>query len=146
MDGVAGPESLCAQRVRIAVDHAFAEAAACLAACGALVPFSIACMPDAYDVTDHAGSSPAEIYRSLRGHIARAMPDAYVFVYDGFIDTETGGSAALVCEVVCQGDGEGRLLVLPYRAEGAYVFAGSYAVAGTVPSRYPVRAACAAGV
>lgn len=139
-------EPLREQRVRIAVDHAFAEAAACLAVCGALVPFSVACMPDGYDVTDHAGSSPAETYRSLREHIARAMPDAYVFVYDGFIDGEAGGSAALVCEVACMGDGEGRLLVLPYRAQGAYVFAESYAVAGTVPSRYPVRVTCAAGV
>ena len=146
MDGVVGSELLRERRVRIAVDHAFAEAAACLATCGALVPFSVACMPDGYDVADHAGSSPAEAYRSLREHIARAMPDAYVFVYDGFVDNEAGGSAALVCEVARQSDSEGRLLVLPYRAEGVCVFAESYTLAGTVPSLYPVRTACAAGV
>lgn len=125
-----------AEALRVAVDHAFTEARSCLIGCGSLAPFTIMCASDGYDIVEHHGRSARDIYRSVRDLLAREKPEAYAFVYDGFVDVDAGHTGALICEAACRGDAMARLMVLPYRAGAAYSFAESSICMGTVRSLF----------
>ena len=109
-------ELMLTEPLRIAIDHAFREAQTCLREDGSLVPFTIICTSDGYDIADHPGASTDEIYESVRTLMAREIPPAYAFVYDGFVDTDEGRRDALICEAAKRGDATAYLLAQLYTA------------------------------
>lgn len=137
----AGPatcELMLTEHLRVAIDHAFDEGKECIARDGGMVPFSIICTSDGYDVAEHPGDSTQEIYESARALIAQEMPEAYAFSYDGFVDTDDGRWDALICEAAKRGDAEAYLLALLYQVdETGPTFSDAYASVGTARPLYP---------
>lgn len=124
--------------LRTALDHALADARSCLERDGAMTPFSIICTSDGYEVSDHVGDDVDAIYESARTLVAREMPEAYVFGYDGFVETAAGRREAVIVELARRGDGEARLLALIYDLEdGAYSFADDPVLVGAAETLYP---------
>ncbi len=122
----------------VAVEHAFSEAGRSVANDGGVTPFTISCTADGFDVVDHPGSSIRDIYRSVRSLLARSVPDAYVFMYDGCVDTDSGRQRALIGEIARRGERSARVVALTYRERaGEIVFAPSPIDAGAAPSLYP---------
>lgn len=132
-------ELMLTESLRVAIDHAFREGRACLDEDGGLVPFTIICTSDGYDIADHPGASAPDIYASVRTLIAREMPEAYAFVYDGFVETDEGRRDALICEAAKRGDAEAYLLAELYReAEGGIAFDDAYVSVGAARQLYPL--------
>lgn len=103
-----------------------------------MVPFSILCTSDGFDVSDHPGDEPQEVYESMKSLLAREMPEAYVFVYDGYVDLVDGRSDAIVCETARRGELSAALLAQPYAThEGGCDFAPTFASVGTTKPLYP---------
>lgn len=132
-------ELMLTKSLRVAIDHAFREGRTCLAEDGALVPFTIICTSDGYDIADHPGTSASDIYESVKTLIAREMPEAYTFVYDGFVDTDEGRRDALICEAAKRGDATAYLLAQLYRTgEDSIAFDEAYVSVGTARQLYPI--------
>ena len=103
-----------------------------------MVPFSILCTSDGFDVSDHPGNEPQEVYESMKSLLAREMPEAYIFVYDGYVDLVDGRSDAIVCETARRGELSAALLAQPYAThEGGCDFASTFASVGTTKPLYP---------
>lgn len=131
-------ELMLTEPLRIAIDHAFREAQTCLREDGSLVPFTIICTSDGYDIADHPGTSTDEIYESVCTLMAREIPPAYAFVYDGFVDTDEGRRDALICEAAKRGDATAYLLAQLYTAgEDGLAFDDAYVSVGTARQLYP---------
>ena len=124
---------------RRAIEHAFEEARESIQDEGGMLPFTIMCTADGFDVADHPGNSTQEIYESVKTLLAQEMPEAYAFAYDGFVETDAGRSDAILCEAARRGDMEAYLLAMPYTrdAGGAFSFAPSFLSAGTARPLYP---------
>lgn len=136
--GSATVELHLTDNLRRAIEHAFAEARTCLAEDGALLPFTIICTSDGFDVADHPGDEPDAVYDSVKTLLAQEMPEAYVFAYDGFVETDAGRGDAILCEAARRGEMEAYLLALPYQAgEEGYEFAPAFLSAGTARPLYP---------
>lgn len=124
--------------MRTAVDHAFEQAREILEEDGRLPAFSILCTSDGFDVHEHPGDAPDQVYESMKALVAREMPEAYVFAYDGFVETDEGTVDAVLCEVARRGDIKGYLLALPYDVTpDGYSFDENYLSAGSVTPLYP---------
>ena len=131
-------ELMLTDNQRTALEHAFADARRCLMEDGSMVPFSILCTSDGFDVSDHPGDEPQEVYESMKSLLAREMPEAYVFVYDGYVDLVDGRSDAIVCETARRGELFAALLAQPYAThEGGCDFAPTFASVGTTKPLYP---------
>lgn len=124
---------------RRAIEHAFEEARESIHDEGGMLPFTIMCTADGFDVADHPGNSTQEIYESVKTLLAQEMPEAYAFAYDGFVETDAGRSDAVLCESARRGDMEAYLLALPYAQseDGVFDFAPSFLSAGTARPLYP---------
>lgn len=124
---------------RRAIEHAFEEARESIQDEGGMLPFTIMCTADGFDVADHPGNSTQEIYESVKTLLAQEMPEAYAFAYDGFVETDAGRSDAILCEAARRGDMEAYLLARPYEKDesGAFHFAPSFLSAGTARPLYP---------
>ena len=122
-----------------AIDHAFSEARSDMQDEHGLIPFTIICTSDGFDVADHPGASEQEVYESVKSLLAREMPEAYVLTYDGYVETDDGRGDALLCEAAKRGDMEAYLLALPYEQdeEGVIAFAPAFLSAGTARQLYP---------
>lgn len=125
--------------MRAALDHALADARACLESDGGMMPFTVICTSDGYEVHEHPGDDVEETYGSVRTLIARELPEAYLFSYDGFIDLDAGREDAVLCEIARRGVAAADLLALPYSrdAAGAPVFADAPVSVGKAKVLYP---------
>lgn len=132
-------DQLLAEPVRVAVEHAFGEAWGDLQRAGSVVPFTIVCSEGGYDVVEHPGGTARAIYRAARDLVARALPDACVFAYDGCVDGEGGRTTrALICEVSVRATPDALVLALPYEMAGGVArVADAYRAVGTTGSLYP---------
>lgn len=124
---------------RRAIEHAFEEARESIQDEGGVLPFTIMCTADGFDVADHPGSSTQEVYESVKTLLAQEMPEAYAFAYDGFVETDDGRSDAILCESARRGEMEAYLLALPYSQgdDGVLSFAPAFLSAGTARPLYP---------
>ena len=127
------------ENLRHAIEHAFEEAEASIREEGGMLPFTIMCTSDGFDVADHPGNSTQEIYESVKALLAREMPEAYAFAYDGYVETDAGRGDAILCEAAKRGDMEAYLLAVPYERddEGGFTFASTFLSAGTARPLYP---------
>ena len=127
------------ENLRRAIEHAFDEARESMREEGGMMPFTIMCTSDGFDVADHPGSSTQEIYESVKTLLAQEMPEAYAFTYDGYVETDDGRRDAILCEAAKRGDMEAYLLALPYGCsiDGVYSFAPAFLSAGTARPLYP---------
>lgn len=131
-------ELMLTDSMRVALDHAFADARECLEADGVMVPFSVLCTSDGFDVSEHPGETVDDVYASMKSLVAREMPEAYVFSYDGFVEVVGGREEAIICEVARRGDEQATILAQTYTvSDGSYEFAPSFAYAGETPQLYP---------
>lgn len=134
----AAVELLLTDNQRTALEHAFADSRSCLMHDGAMVPFTIMCTSDGFEVTGHPGADSQDVYESVRTLLAREIPEAYVLAYDGYVDLATGREDAIVCEVARRGEDAAALLVQPYeRGKGAYAFAPTFYAVGQASHLYP---------
>ena len=102
------------EALRTALDHAFFEAKTELEEDGCVTPFSILATSDGYVVTDHPGEDVDAIYDSVAMLLARELPEAYTFTYDGYIELDDGRHEAVICELAHRGDELASILALPY--------------------------------
>lgn len=125
--------------LRRAIEHAFDEARESIQDDGAMLPFTIMCTSDGFDVADHPGDSAQAVYESVKTLLAREMPEAYAFAYDGYVETDEGRSDAILCEAAMRGDAEAYLLALPYGRDeqGSFEFAPAFLSAGNARQLYP---------
>ena len=124
--------------LRTALDRAFEEAKRCVREDGGMSPFTIICTSDGFDVAEHSGASTDDVYNSVRALLAQEMPEAYVLVYDGFVETDAGRSDALLAEVAKRGDALAYLLAITYeQTDEGVAFAPTYLSAGTARQLYP---------
>lgn len=131
-------ELMLTDSMRVALDHAFADARECLSEDGGMVPFSVLCTSDGFDVSEHPGATVDDVYKSMKALVAREMPEAYVFSYDGFVELAEGREEAIICEVARRGDAQASLLAQTYMVgEGGYEFAPAFAYAGETAQLYP---------
>lgn len=131
-------ELMLTDSMRVALDHAFADARECLEADGGMVPFSVLCTSDGFDVSEHPGDTVDDVYISMKTLLAREMPEAYVFSYDGFVELVGGREEAIICEVARRGDAQATILAQTYAVhDGSYEFAPAFAYAGEAPQLYP---------
>lgn len=131
-------ELMLTDSMRVALDHAFADARDCLEADGGMVPFSVLCTSDGFDVSEHPGATVDDVYVSMKTLVAREMPEAYVFSYDGFVELAGGREEAIICEVARRGDAQATILAQTYVVnDGSYEFAPAFAYAGEAPQLYP---------
>ena len=136
---VATTELKLTDNQRRAIEHAFEEARESISEESGMLPFTIMCTSDGFDVADHPGDSSQEVYESVKTLLAQEMPEAYAFAYDGYVETDAGRSDAILCESARRGDMEAYLLALPYvqDEEGAFSFAPSFLSAGSARPLYP---------
>ncbi len=131
-------ELMLTDSMRVALDHAFADARECLEADGEMMPFSVLCTSDGFDVSEHPGETVDDVYASMKSLVAREMPEAYVFSYDGFVEVVGGREEAIICEVARRGDEQATILAQTYTvSDGSYEFAPSFVYAGETPQLYP---------
>lgn len=131
-------ELMLTDSMRVALDHAFADARECLEADGGMVPFSVLCTSDGFDVSEHPGETVDDVYNSMKTLVAREMPEAYVFSYDGFVELASGREEAIICEIARRGDAQAAILAQTYVVSGrSYDFAPDFAYAGPTPQLYP---------
>ena len=125
--------------LRRAIEHAFDEARESIQEEGGMLPFTIMCTSDGFDVADHPGDSAQGVYESVKTLLAQEMPEAYAFTYDGYVETDDGRGDAILCEAAKRGDMEAYLLALPYSCapDGTYAFAPAFLSAGTARPLYP---------
>lgn len=134
----AAVELMLTDNQRTALEYAFADSRSCLMHDGAMVPFTILCTSDGFEVTGHPGEDPRDVYESVRTLLAREIPEAYVLAYDGYVDLATGREDAIVCEVARRGEDTAALLAQPYEhGEGAYAFAPTFYAVGQASHLYP---------
>ena len=134
----AAVELMLTDNQRTALEHAFADSRSCLMHDGAMVPFTILCTSDGFEVAGHPGEDPRDVYESVRTLLAREIPEAYVLAYDGYVDLATGREDAIVCETARRGEVAAALLAQPYeRGEGAYAFAPTFYSVGQASHLYP---------
>lgn len=122
-----------------ALNHAFEDAQACLTRGGGMMPFTVICTSDGFEVADHPGEDVEETYNSVKTLLARELPEAYVFSYDGYLDLDEGRRDAVICEVARRGDAAASMLALPYTRdpEGTLRFAETFSSVGSGPALYP---------
>lgn len=119
LDDAAAPQMM----LRTAICHAFREARETVQRVGTFVPFCVTCTAEGFDITEHPGSNPAEVYASLDRHLAGTDSLGYALAYDGSIAYQDGDRAALVCEAALSCGVAPRMFAQPYAiGPSGYVF------------------------
>ena len=118
-------------------EFSFVEAKRLMEADGAVIPFSVVATGRGYDIADHPGSSPGEVYESVRSLLSREQPVCYVLVYDGSLVDGEAVEPAIVCEGACLGDAWALRIARRYqRAAGRTIILGIQEDIDRMPSLY----------
>lgn len=121
-----------------AMTLAFDEARQRLSSIGMYDPFTVTVVDGGLEVNDHPASSPTEVRESVKMLLAQDMPEAYVFCYDGDVETDDGTLDCIVAEIADRGNPEAHILVLLYtKDEDGFTFEADYAYVGTNDILYP---------
>ncbi|MBE6469365.1 MAG: hypothetical protein E7001_05330 [Coriobacteriaceae bacterium] len=125
--------------LRVALDHAFEDARACLVRDGGVMPFTVICTSDGFEVHDHPGDDVDETCNSVKTLLAQEVPEAYVFSYDGYLDLDEGRRDAIICEMARRGDAAAERLALRYERdeEGDLAFDDEIVSVGRAKALYP---------
>lgn len=125
--------------MRVALDHALDGARSCLTRDGGMMPFTIICTSDGYEVHDHPGDDVEETYNSVKTLLAQELPEAYLFSYAGYLDLDEGRADAVLIEIARRGEVAASILALPYERDeaGAPVFAPAPVSVGKAKILYP---------
>lgn len=115
------------EMLEAAVSFGLAEARRLLVFSGGVVPFSIIAADCGFEIAEHAGSTPGEVYDSLARLLAHKRPCAYALVYDGTFWDGTRTCSAILVEAARAGDATGVLLARPYTIiDGDVAYEGSW--------------------
>jgi hypothetical protein len=98
------------------VFYAFDEAREKLEQSGGFEPFTVILAGEQMHVESHTGDDAAECFNSARQTVIQMseLADAYVFCYDGYVNTDDGVLDAIVAERAAKSDELGEAFALVY--------------------------------
>jgi hypothetical protein len=98
------------------VDYAINEAVEQLSQVGAFEPFSVILVGDEMNIESYGGEDAVEVFNAARETIQQMelLADAYVFVYDGYLNTDDGDKDAVIAEFCLKGEEVGSAYAVIY--------------------------------
>jgi hypothetical protein len=98
------------------VDYAINEAVEKLGNAGGFDPFSVILVGEEMNIESYNGDDAVEVFNAARQTIQQMelLSTAYVFVYDGYLDTDDGEKDAIIAEFCLKGEELGSAYAVVY--------------------------------